>query len=225
MPVIQEIRDVMDELIKRVILSETICTDTVHPDFNPLTSPLSIQPSKKRLREINEEYFSNKRSRTDSMDTTYDPDSDTEEKELDLVNFEDGYNQNGTVFYSELEDGKWMKSSTEKWRGSPFVDDCSPPSKLFENYEVYPLQSVDIHKEINDMGFTDLENDIVINEKHPLEGIVNERHFNLWEEEKPLFWRPFRTFIKSNDDMPSSMNEVINVFEDGRVMFTNKYVM
>ena len=200
MPVIQEIRDVMDELIKRVILSESICTDTMHPEFNPLTSPLSMQPSKKRLREINEEYFSNKRSRSDSMDTNYDLDSDTEEKELDLINFEDRYNQ--TVFYSEMDDGKWMKSSTDKWRGSPFVDECSPPLCDFE-----------YQKKQN------------VIEKHPLEGIVHEKHFDLWEEEKAAFWRPFRTFIKSNYDMPSSMNEVINVFEDGRVMFTNKYVM
>ena len=145
----------------------------MHPEFNPLTSPLSMQPSKKRLREINEEYFSNKRSRSDSMDTNYDLDSDTEEKELELMKLQDGYNQDGTVFYTELNDGTFIESSTEKWRGSP-------PLKL------YPLEygDTDVVKQI--------ESEIVYSDdvlkQHPLEGIVHEKHFDLWEEEKAAVW-------------------------------------
>ena len=80
MAVIPEIRNVMNELISRVVLSETYF-DTFHPDAHPLYAPLGYQEvNKKRVREANDDFFSNKRSRSDSMETNYDIDEDEERK-------------------------------------------------------------------------------------------------------------------------------------------------
>ena len=86
MPVIHEVRNIVEELVKRVVLSETY-NDTFHPDAHPLYAPLGYQKERrKRVREANEEFFKNKRVRSDSMDTNYNTYSDHEEQMEDVVN-------------------------------------------------------------------------------------------------------------------------------------------
>ena len=175
MPVIPEVKNVMDELISRVVLSE-IYLDTFHPNAHPLYAPLGYQEvSKKRVREANDIFFSNKRSRSDSMDTNYDLD---EEKKLeDVISIDD------EVVYSDEKDGSFFwTDDTEKYWGSQI--------------------SCPLHI-------------------HPLKNVVSEQEFDLWKEEEVEYFRPFKKFIKSN----KYMDEIITIFDDGRIMFTNSYTL
>ena len=175
MAVIPEVRNVMNELISRVVLSETYF-DTFHPDAHPLYAPLGYQEvNKKRVREANDIFFSNKRSRSDSMDTNYDMDEDEEKKLEDVISIDD------EVVYSDEKDGSFFwTDDTEKCRGSQIS--C-------------PL--------------------------HPLKNVVSEQEFDLWKEEEVEYLRPFKKFIKSKENM----DEIITIFDNGRIMFTNSYTL
>ena len=85
MPVIHEVRNIVEELVKRLVLSETY-NNTFHPDAHPLYAPLGYQEErKKRVREANDIFFKNKRVRSDSMDTNYNTYSDHEDQLEDVV--------------------------------------------------------------------------------------------------------------------------------------------
>ena len=75
---LNEVKEVMNEIINRIILDQD-CFIEFHPDFDPLKTALSIQPSKKRLREINDEYFNPKKHKSNHPLTGIVP-----EKELDM---------------------------------------------------------------------------------------------------------------------------------------------
>lgn len=65
----EEITCIVDELIDRVVLAETFIYD-FHPDYHPLIKPLG------QRKENNT--ASNKRKRSESMETQFDPDEMTE---------------------------------------------------------------------------------------------------------------------------------------------------
>lgn len=100
-----EIQSIVNELVDRIVLSETF-PYTFHPDHHPLIKPLG-----KRSREDEEQ--PNKRQRTDSMDTQYDPDEMTED--MLPLHFEDNPDW-------ESQRNEFLGMTT--WRNKQHKNDC-----------------------------------------------------------------------------------------------------
>jgi hypothetical protein len=106
MPTIHEVKNIVEELVKRVVLSETYYV-TFHPDAHPLYAPLGYQEErKKRVRETNDEFLKNKRVRSDSMDTNYNTYSENQMEDVvkqieDEIVYSDDVLTGDEVIYSE----------------------------------------------------------------------------------------------------------------------------
>lgn len=205
MPVIQEIKNVVEELVKRVVLSETY-NETFHPDAHPLYAPLGYQEKmKKRVREANDIFFKNKRVRSDSMDTNYNSYSDHEDQLEDVVKqiedeivYSEDVLTGDEVIYSEDE-----VHEMEAMKDKIIYSEDVKPHDIYINVDTFEYQK-------KTKG------------AHPLEGIIPQKEIHLWEDESSE-WSPFKRFMKPSKT--KNMEDLIYVYDDGRVMFTSTYVL
>lgn len=195
MPVIHEVRNIVEELVKRVVLSETY-NDTFHPDAHPLYAPLGYQEErKKRVREANDEFFKKKRVRSDSMDTNYNTYSDHEDQMEDVVN----QIEDEIVYSDDVLTGDEMKKMEDE---------------IIYSEDVLPH---DIYMKVDTFEYQKKYKG-----GHPLEGIIPQKEIHLWQDESDE-WSPFKRFMKPSKT--KNMEDLIYVYDDGRVMFTSTYVL